>query len=136
MQTEQVCPAVVVHCMDFRLRKSLNSHFDNRFPEGYDLVSLAGGIKSLIEDGKIDNFELAQLQLSERLHHPPVIVLVQHEDCGAYGGSKSFQDADQELNSQGQELAKAKTMLQEQLPNHEIETYFIRLSGEIVPLLG
>ncbi|MDO8474351.1 MAG: hypothetical protein Q7S62_02305 [bacterium] len=130
------CPAVVVHCMDFRFRGFLNRHFDERFPEGYDLVSLAGGIKSLIEDGQIDNFELRQLQLSDRLHHPSVIVLVQHEDCGAYGGSKGFQEADQELNFQGQELAKAKILLQEQLPNHKIETYFIRLSGEMVSLPG
>lgn len=126
------CPAVVVHCMDFRLRKSLNSYFDNRFPEGYDLVSLPGGIKSLLEDGEIDNFELNQLQLSNRLHHPPVVVLVQHEDCGAYGGSKQFQGAEQELDFQRQELAKAKVLLQEHFPDQHIETFFMSLSGEMV----
>lgn len=126
------CPAVVVHCMDFRFRNPLNRYFGTRFPDGYDLVSLAGGIKSLIEDDKIDNFELAQLRLSDRLHHPPVIVLVQHEDCGAYGGSKAFGSFQEELEHHRLELQKAAALLNEHFPEDKIETNFIRLSGELV----
>ena len=130
------CPAVVVYCIDFRFRGFLNRYFDERFPKGYDLISLAGGIKSLIEDGTVDNFELTQLQLSDHLHHPQVIVLVQHEDCGAYGGSKQFQSPEQELEFQRKQLETARTLLHGHFPEQHIEIWCIRLSGEMIPLPG
>jgi len=130
------CEAVVLHCMDFRFRKPLNEHFEECFPEGYDLISLAGGIKSLLADGEINNFELEQLRLSNSLHKPPVVVLVQHEDCGAYGGTENFENPEKELEFQHQQLQQAKTLIRQHLPQQTVELCFMRLSGEIVSLPG
>lgn len=134
MQQHTQCPAVVVHCMDFRLRNSLNNYLGTRFPRGYDLVSIAGGVKSLIADGEIDNFELEQLRLSDQLHQPEVMLFIQHEDCGAYGGSGAFQSPQAEVEFHRQELRRARELLASHFPSAQIETHFISLAGELVSL--
>lgn len=131
------CKALVIQCIDFRFRKSLTEFLEARFGNSYDLVSVAGGVKRLVQDPLENNFILEQIKISDTLHKPEVILLIQHEDCGAYGGSKKFQNREQEIDFQRQELKKAKALLGKQFPDKSVETYFIRLSGEldsIVPL--
>lgn len=135
MKNQQSCGAVVVHCIDFRFQNSLHTFLSSRFPQGYDVISLAGGVQELVEK-EASSFTLQQLKISLQLHQPKTIVFIQHEDCGAYRGSKNFQSAEQELDFQRQELAKAEALLQKHLPGHLIETYFIRLSDAMVPLRG
>jgi len=127
------CEAVVLHCIDFRFRNMLTVYLQQRFPEGYDLVSVAGSVKRLAEDSLENNFVLDQIRVSNRLHEPKTIMLIQHEDCGAYGGSKAFASFDEESNTQKSELEKAELILKKEFPQ-TIEKYLARLSGEIVSL--
>jgi len=131
-QNQHTCEAVVLHCIDFRFRNMLNEYLQKRFPGGYDLVSLAGSVKRLAADSLENNFVLDQIRVSNKLHEPKVIVLIQHEDCGAYGGSKAFSNFEEELNFQKSELEKAEQILKKEFPQ-TIEKYLARLSGEIVP---
>ncbi|MEK7542545.1 MAG: carbonic anhydrase [Patescibacteria group bacterium] len=133
MVEKHTCEAVVIHCIDFRFRKKLNEYLMSRFPEGYDLISVAGGIKRLVSDSIENNFILEQLKISHKLHEPKVIVLIQHEDCGAYGGSKSFGDFEKEKDFQASELNKAEAILKAQF-SQKIEQYFVRVSGKITSL--
>ena len=130
MREKHTCEAVVLHCIDFRFRKSLYEFLMKRFPRGYDLISAAGSVKRLLQDGPDNNFVLEQLQTSDRLHSPQTIVLLQHEDCGAYGGSKAFQDFEVERAFQKQELQKAEDFLRNHF-SQKVEKYFAKLSGEI-----
>jgi hypothetical protein len=70
--------------------------FDARFGrlarlfEGYqsapvDFVAVAGGAKAIADGGPSAAYVLEQVAASLRLHHPGEIVLMVHEDCGAYG---------------------------------------------------
>lgn len=117
------CKAVVVHCIDFRFRKTLNEFLDRLFPEGYDLVSVAGGVKDI-------DFVLQQVRISNKLHQPDLIVLIQHEDCGAYGTSRAFKDFSEEQSFQKSELQKAESLFKKEFPQ-PIEKYFACLSGVI-----
>ena len=90
MEPAYPCKALVLHCIDFRFRKTLGEFLNSKFGYSYDLVSVAGGVKRLISDPAENNFILEQLKISDTLHKPNTIVLIQHEDCGAYGGSKAF----------------------------------------------
>lgn len=129
--SEHTCKALVIHCIDFRFRKSLAEFLESRFGDSYDLVSAAGGVKRLVSDPLNNNFILEQIKISDTLHKPEVILLIQHEDCGAYGGSAAFGDFSTELEIQNQELEKAEILLKEQL-SKPVEKYLARLSGEIV----
>ena len=133
LSEKHMCEAVVLHCIDFRFRNMLGEYLRKRFPEGYDLVSVAGSVKRLVLDPLEHNFVLDQIRVSNKLHEPKTIVLIQHEDCGAYGGSKAFADFQEELDTQKSELEKAETLLKEQF-SQNVEKYLARLSGEIIPL--
>ncbi|MDP2641118.1 MAG: hypothetical protein Q8P39_01060 [Candidatus Yanofskybacteria bacterium] len=128
------CKAVAVHCIDFRIQKYLNTYLDTRYPENYDLLSLAGGIKHLLDDGEQNNVELGDLLVSDRLHHPDTIILIQHEDCGAYGGSQTFAGFEEETQFQREQLDRAEVALRAHFPNAAIEKLLIRLSGDILPM--
>ena len=89
---QHTCKALVLHCIDFRFRKSLAEFLEGKFGDSYDLVSVAGGVKSLVSAIEDNNFILEQIRISNKLHKPEVFILIQHEDCGAYGGSVAFGD--------------------------------------------
>jgi len=129
------CEAMVLQCIDFRLRRRLNEHLMGRFPQGYDLISVAGGVKRLLADGPENNFVLEQLQTSHRLHKPRQIVLIQHEDCGAYGGSKAFSSFESEETFQKEQLAKAEQLLKKHFPSISVEKFLICLSGKLIPVV-
>lgn len=131
MEPTQKCKALVLHCIDFRFRKSLALFLESRFGDSYDLVSVAGGVKELVSGPQDHNFILEQLEISDRLHKPKLIVLIQHEDCGAYGGSATFGDFSKEQEFQKSELAKAEALLKQQF-SQPVEKYLARLSGEII----
>lgn len=120
------CKGFIVHCIDFRFRKMLSEYLFSRFSNSYDLVSIAGGVKN-------SQFVLEQIKISNALHAPETIVLIQHEDCGAYGGSNAFGNFEKELEVQKIELAKAEALLKQQF-SQQVEKYFIRLSGEMSAL--
>lgn len=132
-EKQHTCEAVVVHCIDFRFRKSLAEFLESRFGDSYDLVSVAGGVKRLVSDPLNNNFILEQIKISDALHKPGVILLIQHEDCGAYGGSQAFGDFSTEQEAQSQELEKAETLLKQQF-SQSVEKYLTRLSGEFISL--
>lgn len=134
MTKEHICEGVVLHCIDFRFRKILNDYLSSRFPNGYDLISVAGGVKPLLADNGENNFVLEQFKVSNRLHRPEKIILIQHEDCGAYGGSATFGDFDAEQNFQKAELEKAEEFLKRHFSRQNIEKYLFCLSGEIIAL--
>ncbi len=131
--SEHTCKALVIHCIDFRFRKSLSEFLEARFGDSYDLVSVAGGVKRLVSDPLDNNFILEQVKISDKLHKPEFILLIQHEDCGAYGGSATFGDFSTEQEAQNQELEKAEALLKDQC-TQPVEKYLIRLSGDMVSL--
>ena len=128
------CEAVVLHCIDFRFNEEVDNYFDKRFPEGYDVISIAGSCKGLLNDEEHRKFLLEQFQISHRLHHPKTIALVQHEDCGAYGGSKNFSDTDAEQKFHQEEFQKAGKLLSGDFPEMDIMGYYAKLSREIATL--
>lgn len=127
------CKALVIQCIDFRFRKSLAEFLESRFGDSYDLVSVAGGVKRLVQDPLENNFTLEQIKISDTLHKPEIILLIQHEDCGAYGGSIAFGDFSIEQEIQKQELEKAETLLREHF-SQSVEKYLARLSGGMISL--
>ena len=134
MANVHTCEAAVLHCIDFRFRRILNTYLSWKLAEGYDLVSVAGGVQRLVSDPLDSNFVLEQLKISCRLHEPKAIILIQHEDCGAYGGSRNFKSSIAEEEYQKGQLSRAKSLLKEQFSQCEVELYFVRLSGEMISI--
>lgn len=77
---------VVVRCMDPRLNVPLRCLIDDlMIPEDHGLISVPGGVQD-INDPTRGVFMDAVERISMPLHGAKYALVIQHTDCGAYGG--------------------------------------------------
>jgi carbonic anhydrase len=110
------CDAVCVTCIDFRFQATFDRWLQENLGHGhYDRVGIAGGIKDW---DKV----FPQIEISRRLHKVKKAILVNHEDCGAYGeaGSRTRHIADMKI-------ARQRTL--ERFPDMEVAMYYATLDG-------
>lgn len=111
------CEAVIVSCIDFRFQDYINKWIVEHFhPKTFDRIAFAGGVKSL-------DTILGQIEISERLHHIKKVILINHEDCGAYGDTGT-------TAKHVQDLKEAKDQIKQQFPNLDVESYYLHLDGQ------
>ncbi len=113
-----VAAACVVWCFDDRFTPALEAFIKEKGFKHFDIIRIAGGGKSLAspENESDRAFILKQIEISLRLHKSERIILMNHSDCGAYGGLKSFGgDEAAEKTAHIEELAKAKEFLQKNI---------------------
>ena len=122
----------MLYCIDFRFHRQLDRFLAEQGldQDGSDIVRIAGVAKGLAGPPSAErDFIVNQLEVSHRLHRTRQIFLVNHEDCGAYGLEEEV-DSEEELARHREDLRTAGRLLTRRLPDVEILTYFIRLSGE------
>lgn len=119
--------ALVATCIDFRLQEAINNWIAENFqPKTFDRVALGGGVKNL-------EAILSQIDIAVRLHHIKKVVLVNHEDCGAYG-EENLPDTEAEHSKHSADLKNTKTKVKEVYPNLEVDTYYLHLDGTFEPI--
>lgn len=126
------CKNLIIHCIDFRLISSLNEYSERKNLVGdCDILSVAGGVKSLLSPKRISDkdFLFEQIEVSVNLHKIERIILSNHTDCGAYGGSAKFDSLEEERKFHIQEMKEAKRVISEVYPNLKIDL----LLGKIMP---
>ena len=96
--------ACAVWCFDARFG-GLARLFESYQSGPVDFVAIAGGAKALVEAGPARSYVLEQIAASLRLHQSREIVLMVHENCGAYG--KDFANPDETRAFYTAELEKA-----------------------------
>ena len=113
--------AIIVTCIDFRLQEAINKWLAEHFaPKTFDRVALAGGVKNL-------EAILGQIDIAYQLHHINKVVLINHEDCGAYGvvGTPA---------KHAEDLSAAKAKIKVVYPDLEVATYYLHLDGTVEPI--
>lgn len=122
--------AIVLFCIDFRFHQKLREALKKKKINSYDLICLAGGAKNLASPSKkiyrqivLDNIKLAQ-----KLHKIKTVVLCNHLDCGAYGGSDKFKGLKEEMEFHKMELKKAQKAVKKLFPTLKIQTVLLWLS--------
>jgi len=119
------CHYLVFRCMDFRLKPSVLSGLlkDTGVEEGdYDMVSCAGSAKDLLGSEAERDFLLKQITLSQKLHQTKNVVVLYHDNCGAYGIANPIEEA----TTQQADLAKIKAIIAEQFPELIFTAYIIK----------
>jgi len=117
------CEAIAVTCIDYRLQNSIHDWLTTRVGiHNFDRVALAGGVFDLAAVTK-------QVELADRLHAIRRVILVNHEDCGAYGQAGTPERHAADLRAAAQKLGEA-------FPHLKFEAYYLHLTGifEAVPL--
>jgi carbonic anhydrase len=124
--------ACIVWCYDDRFTKLLEEFVKSRGYKNYDLIKLAGGAKSLAapESEAERLFVLKQIRTSINLHHTLKVILMCHEDCGAYGGKKAFSGDQDEHEKICADLKEAVHILENNLPKEVgVEMIFADFGG-------
>lgn len=121
--------ACVAWCFDDRFYKLLKAFGKQEGWTHIDLVKLAGGAKELA--GADRDFLLNQIRLSMQLHGTRRIVLMTHRDCGGYGGSKAFPDANAERAAHEAQLVAAQEFVKKTLNDSgiRVDAYFADFDG-------
>jgi carbonic anhydrase len=111
------CDAIIISCIDFRFQKFVEDWANkNLGTKNYDHASVAGAI--------IDPFlAIEQIDVSVRLHHIKKAILVNHEDCGAYGVSGTYEKHKADLIAVKEKVLKLYSTL-------EVDLYYLHLDGE------
>lgn len=122
------CEIAVISCIDFRFWKRLHDYLKGEGIEHFDYVALAGGAKSLLED---DSREVVfkQLGITVGMHKSEEVFLVNHIDCGAYGGSGAFKTIEEEREKLIVDLKSARDILREKYPDIRVKLLLMTLEG-------
>jgi carbonic anhydrase len=134
----QQATALVLSCIDFRFL-SKESHFlaMKKLANQYDWTALAGA--SLALDGfphKADAQAFYdQLDLSYKLHNISKVIIIDHQDCGAYASkidSNLSKNPQLELEVHTKYLNRAYQLIRRHYPNIDVELYFATLKNDEV----
>lgn len=115
------CEAVIVTCIDFRFQELINNWISGNFsPKTFDRVAIAGGVFDL-------DYVLKQVEISKRLHQIKKVILINHEDCGAYGETGT-------PGKHAEDLKNATDQIKQRYPDLAVETYYLHLDGIFEPV--
>lgn len=128
--------ALVLTCIDFRFHEQIVKLLNEQGINSFDLKCDAGAVKYLVSDEKpaVREWILQNIEIAKRLHRIRQIVLINHADCGAYGGNAAFSTAEDQAKFHRDQLKQAKILIQKSFPDLQILTYFAAVSGGTVGL--
>lgn len=122
------CDAVVLTCIDFRFWRETLEFIEKELGiRNFDFPSLPGSAKAINECMGEGDLAFKCIGVPCELHHAKKIVIVNHEDCGAYGGSGEFETREEEQKFHESELQKAKNKLSEKYPDKEYILIYAKL---------
>lgn len=94
-----------------------------------DLVAAPGAAKKILEETSREDM-LGAFSIAANLHGVKTIVLVHHEDCGAYGGSKKFPDRDSEQNFHEGALREAAKLVRDRLSDVSVKLFYVHFTPD------
>ncbi len=114
---------LVISCIDFRFRPKVSEWIDQTLGGESDLVCLAGSSKS-INDESSQKIILNQLHIASELHGIQTVYILDHIDCGAYGGSDAFNNKkNDEIAMHTEALRQSAQIIVDHFPNLTIQLY-------------
>jgi carbonic anhydrase len=122
---------LTISCIDFRFRAGVAEWIRKSLDDQSDIVALAGSSQAILLADTQPSI-LKQIKLAKQLHDIKTVHIVDHLDCGAYGGSAKFDnDKGAEIAMHEGELAKAKDAIGASFPDISVETHIIDFGGMI-----
>ncbi|MFH0873994.1 MAG: carbonic anhydrase [Candidatus Komeilibacteria bacterium] len=124
------CDLAVLKCIDFRFREADQKFIQETFGvRDFDLITWPGAAKAIVTDELMREQTVNVLKnVCIGLHGIKKLVILNHWDCGGYGGSKAFASAEVEADTYNKDLIQAKQLLETHLAGVEIILAFSRSS--------
>ena len=132
--------ALLLTCIDYRFIDIENNFLKQQNLTGkYDWVSLAGAslaLRNFPSNADTKAF-WEQLDLSVKLHQIEKIVIIDHQDCGAYKtkfDTNLIENPTEELETHQKYLRSAAKAIGDTYPHLNVELYFAQLDGNITQI--
>lgn len=110
------CSSALVRCMDFRLGSAVRDYLtEQNLYNDVDIISAAGAAKDVAQEE--GSYVEGQIALSHKLHETKKVILMNHTDCGGYGGRSAFESCEAERAQHENDLRAAREKL---LAAHEV----------------
>ncbi len=131
---EHHAEAATIFCIDFRFKDATIKFINQELKlKKVDLITLAGATKTIANPKDLAHKKTVfdQLEVSTKLHHIKNIILIDHIDCGAYGGLKAFDNnPEKEKKVHLKNLIKSKKILEKKYKRVKTEIYFADLKNK------
>lgn len=127
------CKTLVIQCIDFRFQEAIHDHLRERGLLGdCDIISIDGSARSLVNPNSDEEFSfvLRQIKLASALHGIQKIIVIHHRDCGAYGGSRAFENAATEFDRHAHDMKKVREIFHENFPGIHVDLLFSDIDKE------
>lgn len=132
-QMSHKAQAIIQTCIDFRFRKALNDFIENELNlHSVDIKTDGGGTKMILEEGPIREWIFTNFEIAFKLHGVERVILMNHQDCGAYGGSSAFGSLEEELLNHETLLRHAVSVVRAKFPDKQVDAYLALISPEEV----
>lgn len=115
---------LVISCMDFRFRERVARWIAENLNNQADLVGAAGASKAIL-DPVSREFLMNMIKIGRDLHGVKTVHVIDHIDCGAYGGSKQHADEPAETDFHAAQLKEAAKLVAEKFPSLVVNTYLM-----------
>ncbi len=114
---------LLITCIDYRLPEDREAQMKLLGVKDFDHCGYAGGAKNLTPQAKPHRqlTALEDIEIGIRLHGVKRVILANHLDSGAYGGSEKFKTREEEIGFHQSELRAAAKLLTEKFPKLEIK---------------
>ncbi|PIS07508.1 hypothetical protein COT78_03165 [Candidatus Berkelbacteria bacterium CG10_big_fil_rev_8_21_14_0_10_43_13] len=116
---------LAVACIDGRFIKRTIDWLSEQTGGVFDFRTEVGATKAIIDCESDRNSFCNVIETSLKLHSIKQLFLIDHIDCGAYGGSKEFENEDEEVQFHIKQLDKTAGIIAKKFPNIEIKKVFV-----------
>jgi hypothetical protein len=115
--------ACVLSCFDYRFEIAMRKFFKRSGIEAVDHIKIPGSAKALAAPDRDSDrdFVLSMVRTSIRLHVPSRMLILGHNDCGAYPGLPP--------ESIAADVTRAAAIVRAAEPSLDVECYFCDFDG-------
>ena len=118
-------PVLALSCIDGRFIDRTTNWVAEHTAGVFDYRTEVGSSKAIIDSPADRERFFNLIETSKKLHDISEIWLIDHIDCGAYGGSKEFSNADEEKKFHIEKLTEAAGIIAEKFPELQIKKIYV-----------
>lgn len=119
---------LVISCIDYRFRSLVAQWIKKEFDNSADLIADAGAAKAILDKASRE-YILGQIKIGIDLHGVTTVHILNHLDCGAYGGSDKHAGAAAEQAFHAAEGVKAAAVIKGAFPKLDVKINLVTFEG-------
>lgn len=119
---------LVISCLDYRFRSTVARWIRTELGDQADLVAMAGASKAVLDEASRACL-LQQIDIAVSLHGVTHIHILDHIDCGAYGGSKMHKNKKAETDFHIEQCQQAAALITARFPELAVFSHLVSFDG-------